>query len=70
MPELIQSMVDTSPTPLEDFDSQLFCSHSNATYRCVFESPGCTLEGMPFETLDSHQPRPGRTRARAQHQAV
>mgnify|MGYP001166960565 FL=1 len=50
-PELIRSMVDHSPTMLAYFDSQLICRYGNASYRCVFESPGHTLEGMPFEAL-------------------
>jgi PAS domain S-box-containing protein len=44
-------MVDHSPTMLAYFDSQLICRYGNASYRCVFESPGHTLEGMPFEAL-------------------
>ena len=50
-PELIRSMVDNSPTMLAYFDSQLICRYGNASYRRVFESPGHTLEGMPFEAL-------------------
>jgi PAS domain S-box-containing protein len=50
-PELIRSMVDHSPTMLAYFDSQLICRYGNASYRRVFESPGRTLEGMPFEAL-------------------
>lgn len=44
-------MVDHSPRCWRTFDSQLICRYGNASYRCVFESPGHTLEGMPFEAL-------------------
>ncbi|MBY0466455.1 MAG: PAS domain-containing protein, partial [Burkholderiales bacterium] len=50
-PELIRSMMDNSSTMLAYFDSQLICRYGNASYRRVFESPGQTLEGMPFEAL-------------------
>lgn len=50
-PELVQSVVDHSPTMLAYFDSQLICRYGNARYRQVFERPDRPLEGAQFESL-------------------
>lgn len=49
--DLVRNIVDNVPTAIAYFDHGLLCRYANASYRQLFEVPGKTLDGIPFDSL-------------------